>query len=52
MSVQEAFWAVVFLVWDRGRDERSCGLLAGLVVVLGVVAMALLARVVLTGWAR
>ncbi len=46
-------WAFVFLA-DRGADESStCGIaLAAVVVVLGVVAMALLAPTVLAGWAR
>ncbi len=53
VKLREIVWALVFFA-DRGADEpSSCGLvLAAIVVLLGVVAMVLLAPTVLAGWAR
>jgi hypothetical protein len=50
---RELLWMVAFLLFDRGADERrSCALLAVVVVVLGIVAMAVLAVPVLREWMR
>ena len=50
---RELLWAVAFLLFDRGADERRWGvLLAAVVVVLGVVAVVALAVPVLRGWAQ
>ncbi len=53
VKLREVVWTLVFLT-DRGADEPStCGIaLAAVMVVLGVVAMALLAPTVLAGWSR
>jgi hypothetical protein len=46
-------WTVAFLLFDRGEDERRSGaVLVAVVVVLGIVAMALLAVPVLREWTR
>ncbi len=53
VKLREIAWTLVFLA-DRGADEPSASgiALAAVVVVLGVVAMLLLAPMVLAGWAR
>ena len=53
MRPQELLWTVVFLLFDRGADERRPGVLvAALVVGLGIVAMALLVVPVRREWTR
>jgi len=50
---RELLWTVLFLLFDREADKRPSGaLLAVVVVVLGIVAMALLALPVAREWAR
>ena len=53
MRPRELLWALAFLLFDRGADERRWGaLLAAVVVLLGIVAVVALAVPVLRGWAQ